>query len=117
LLLCEDELDEFVELDEFDEEDPDELWVDCVVVVPTWCNAASPLNVPKPMNEATATALFNLSARAIACALGIFCGPLGFWPVGRCGACGTNCGLPSGDVTYLPVYGWFCGGVHEARVS
>jgi hypothetical protein len=90
LLLCDDEfveLDEFDEfdepdeLDEFDEEDedPDELCVDWpVVVVPTWCNATSPLNVPKPTIERTANALLNRSARAIACALGIFCGAFGF---------------------------------------
>jgi hypothetical protein len=121
LLLCEDEfveLDELDDFDEFDEEDPDEVWV---AVELTWCNATSPLNVPKPISEAMAKALLNLFARAIACALGIFCGALGFWPVGRCVCarfCGiANCGLPSCDVTNLLVYGWFCGGIHEARVS
>ncbi len=90
-----------------------------MLVVPTWCRATSPPKVPKPTSEAMASPLLSLLARAIARALGIFSGALGFWPVGRCvcaRCCGSaNCDLPSCDVTNL-VYGWFCGGIHEARV-
>ena len=62
-------------MDEFDEDDPDELWV---AVEPTWCKATSPLRVPKPRIEAMANPLLNLFARVMARSLGIFAGAFSF---------------------------------------
>ena len=92
-----------------------------MLVVPTWCRATSPPKAPKPTIEAMAIPLLKVLARAIARALGIFSGALGFWFGGRCVCarfCGSaNSGLPSCDVMKLLVYGEFCGGMREARVS
>jgi hypothetical protein len=68
LLFLEDELDvEFLEVDEL-----------VVVVLPTWCKATRPLNVPKLTSEATTSHFLNVRARASARAFGIFSGGLGF---------------------------------------
>ncbi len=72
LLFCDDELDFVDELDGVLED------VEEVVVLPTWWKPASPLIMPKPITEATTNPFFIRVASAIAFALGIFSGALGF---------------------------------------
>lgn len=72
LLFCDDELDVELVLD-----DSEEDWVDWLAVVPTWCKATRPPNVPKPTIEATASHLLSVLASASARALGIFSFVLG----------------------------------------
>ena len=73
LLDCDDELDFVDVLDGVLVEDDVEA-----AVLLTWWKPASPLIVPKPTIEATASPFFILLASASAFAFGIFSGALGF---------------------------------------